>query len=132
MSRAGAADCSLTRVIALHATHRFSHGGPPDSHGHLYRIEVTVRAAIDATRRTVIDLATLDAILTREVAEPLAGRHLNDAIAEFSSGEQLPTCEAFAAWCWRTIAPRLPEGTALERVRVAEDGTLWADCTGFC
>ncbi len=131
MTSGGAARCSLTRAIALHATHRFSHGGPLESHGHLYRIEVTVAAVIDAVQRTVVDLATLDAILTTEVAKPLAGRHLNDAIAEFASGEQLPTCEAFAAWCWRTIAPRLPEGTSLERVRVAEDSTLWADCTGL-
>lgn len=126
----GRAHCSLTRAIALHATHHFPEGGPPAPHGHLYRIEVTVAAVIDAAHRTVVDLATLDDILTREVALPLAGRHLNDAIAEFSSGAQLPSCEAFATWCFRTIAPHLPAGTALERVRVAEDATLWADCTG--
>lgn len=127
----GRAQCSLTRSIALHATHQFSVGGPPEVHGHLYRIEVTVRAVIDVSHRTVVDLATLDGILTDEVTEPLAGRHLNDAIPEFASGEQLPTCEAIAAWCWRAIAPRLPTGTDLQRVRVAEDASLWADCTGI-
>jgi len=127
----GRASCSLTRAIAIYATHQFPEGGPAESHGHLYRIEVTVSATIGAGQRTVIDLATLDDILTRDVAEPIGGRHLNDAIPEFASGAQLPTCEAFAAWCWRTIAPRLPAGTTLERVRVAEDATLWADCTGI-
>lgn len=126
----GRAQCSLTRAIALHATHFFPAGGPPEVHGHLYRIEVTVSAMIDSSRRTVIDLATLDGILTREIAQSLAGSHLNDSIPEFAVGQQLPTCEAFAAWCWRTIAPQLPAGAALERVRVAEDNTLWADCTG--
>ena len=124
------AQCSLTRAIALHATHQFREGGPREPHGHLYRIEVTVRAVIDRVQRTVIDLSALDAILTRDIAQPLAGRDLNTAVAEFASGEQLPTCEALAAWCWRKIAPQLPSGTALERVRVAEDATLWADCTG--
>ena len=127
----GGAHCSLTRAIALHATHHFPEGGPAEPHGHLYRIEVTVRAVIDQVQRTVIDLATLDAILTRDVAQPLAGHHLNSAIPEFASGAQWPTCEALAAWCWRTIARQLPTGTALERVRVAEDATLWADCTGM-
>lgn len=126
----GQAQCSLTRAIALHATHHFPAGGPRDPHGHLYRIEVTVGAVVDRAQRSVIDLATLDAILTRDIAQPLAGRDLNAAIPEFASGDQLPTCEALAAWCWRTIAPQLPSGAALERVRVAEDATLWADCTG--
>lgn len=126
----GGAHCSLTRAIAFHATHQFPEGGPADRHGHLYRIEVTVRAVIDSSRRMVMDLDTLDTILTREITHPLAGRHLNAAIPEFASSAQLPSCEALAAWCWRMIAPHLPAGAALERVRVAEDATLWADCTG--
>lgn len=124
------ARCSLTRAIALHARHRYRHGGPPEDHGHLYRIEVTVRAMLDAAHPVVVDLATLDAILTQHVAQPLAGSDLNTAIPEFASGAQLPTCEAFAAWCWRTITDHLPPGVELERVRVAEDATLWADYTG--
>ena len=124
------ARCSLTRAIALHARHRYPHGGPPEDHGHLYRIEVTVRATLAATQPVVVDLARLDAILTQHVAHRLSGSNLNAAIPEFASGAQLPTCEAFAAWCWRTIADRLPPDIELERVRVAEDATLWADCTG--
>ena len=123
------ARCSLTRAITLHARHRYP-GGAIGEHGHLYRIEVTVRAVLDTTQSAVIDLATLDAILARHVSEPLAGSDLNAAIPEFASGMRLPTCEAFAAWCWQTIARHLPDAVELERVRVAEDATLWADCTG--
>ena len=123
------AQCSLTRAVALHATHHFPHGGPTESHGHLYRIEVTVGATINAAQRTVVDLTTLDAVLAREIVTPLAGSHLNDSVPEFASGEALPTCEGLAAWCWRRIAPHLTDGTRLERVRVAEDATLWGDCT---
>lgn len=124
------ARCSLTRAISFHARHRYACDGPAADHGHLYRVEVTVGGVIGASRQTIVDLAALDGILTQEVAQPLAGRHLNEAIREFASGEQLPSCEAVAAWCWRRIAPRLPSGAELERVRVAEDATLWADCTG--
>lgn len=124
------ARCSLTRAITLHATHQLASGGPVDRHGHLYRIEVTLAATIGGARPMVVDLATLDTLLTDRIATPLAARHLNDVIPEFASGEQQPTCEALAAWCFRTLAGRLPPHTALERVRVAEDATLWADCTG--
>lgn len=124
------AHCTLTRAITLHARHRYPDGGPTEAHGHLYRIEVTVGATLDPGQSGVIDLATLDDILTRHVAQPLCGSDLNASIPEFASGKRQPTCEAFAAWCWRTIADRLPPQTTLARVRVAEDATLWADCTG--
>lgn len=122
--------CSLTRAIALHARHRYPGGEPREGHGHLYRIEVTVRATRDATRSAVVDLAVLDLILADHVAQPLAGSDLNAAVPEFASGAWLPTCEALSAWCWRTIVSHLPATVELERVRVAEDATLWADCTG--
>jgi 6-pyruvoyl-tetrahydropterin synthase len=95
----------------------------------LYRIEVTVRPTADSARSEV-DLATLDDILTQRLVAPLGGSDLNAAIPEFASGARLPTCEAFAEWCWRTVAKHLPPGVDLEHVRVAEDGTLWADCSG--
>jgi 6-pyruvoyl-tetrahydropterin synthase len=130
MVSGGRAQCSLTRAISFHARHRYDSGGPSADHGHLYRVEATVRGVIDASRQSVVDLGTLDAVLTQEVAQQLAGQHLNEVIPEFASGQQAPTCEALAAWCWRRISRRLPSDAQLERVRVAEDATLWADCTG--
>jgi 6-pyruvoyl-tetrahydropterin synthase len=124
------ARCSLTRAIALHARHRYPDRGATEPHGHLYRIEFTVRGPLDAARSAIIDLGALDTILTQYVAQPLGGSDLNTVIPEFASGAQQPTCEAFAAWCWRTVAQQLPQNVELERVRVAEDATLWADCTG--
>ncbi|MGH7523046.1 MAG: 6-pyruvoyl trahydropterin synthase family protein [Gemmatimonadales bacterium] len=124
------AQCALTRAISFYARHRYAGHGPQGDHGHLYRVEVSVAGAIDAARQHVIDLDALDNLLTEAVSQPLAGRHLNEAIPEFASGEQLPTCEAIAVWCWQQLAPRLPSDTRLQRVRVAEDAGLWADCTG--
>jgi hypothetical protein len=43
----------------------------------------------------------------------------------------LPTCEALAMDVYRRIAARLPRGVTLERVRIMEDPTLYADCTGL-
>ena len=119
--------CSLTRAIALHARHQYPGGS---KHGHLYRIEVTVTGPLAPHTRMVMDLATLDQILTEEIAQPLGGRDLHEAVPVFASEQELPSCEALAAWCWSRVAPRLPYEVQLDRVRVAEDGTLWADCTG--
>jgi 6-pyruvoyl-tetrahydropterin synthase len=48
----------------------------------------------------------------------------------FAYGRTLPTCEAIAAYLFPRIAARLPAGVVLERVRIEEDPTLYADCTG--
>lgn len=118
--------CSLTRVVAFHATHQY----PGNSaHGHLYRITVTVTGPLDPPAMMVMELDTLDEILTNVITVPLQGRHLNDVIPVLASGAQLPTCEAIASWCWREVASRLPATVRLERLRVAEDDTLWAECS---
>jgi 6-pyruvoyl-tetrahydropterin synthase len=57
--------------------------------------------------------------------------NFNLDVPEFAYGKTLPTCEAIAAHVFRRIAPRLPAGTVLERVRIMEDPTLYADCTGI-
>jgi len=128
-----AARCTLTRAVSFHARHRFpaGHRGVDIDHGHLYRVECTVGRSRAAADPAVIDLETLDIILTEEITLPLGGRHLNEVVPAFASGDQAPTCEALAAWCWERVAPRLPTGVALIVMRVAEDDTLWADCIGI-
>jgi 6-pyruvoyl-tetrahydropterin synthase len=79
----------------------------------------------------IMDLTLLDQILREEVLAPFAGKHFNLDVPAFAYGRTLPTCEAIAAYVYRRIAARLPDGVALERVRIAEDPTLYADCTGL-
>jgi len=79
----------------------------------------------------VMDLADLDRVLQEEVVARLDGRHLNLDLPEFAYGRTLPTCEAIAAHVFPRVAARLPAGVALERVRILEDPTLYADCTGL-
>jgi hypothetical protein len=64
-----------------------------------------------------------------EVVQPFEGKYLNRDLPAFA--RTLPTCEALAEHFFRRIAPRLPGGATLERVRVSEDPTLYADCTGL-
>jgi 6-pyruvoyltetrahydropterin/6-carboxytetrahydropterin synthase len=133
---------SLTRTVSFFALHRlyrpewspernreaFGALSEEPPHGHEYRCAVTVTGGSDAPPDLVIDLVRLDQILQDEVVEPLAGKYLNRDVAAFA--RTLPTCEALAAYVFRQVAERLPAGARLERVRVMEDPTLYADCTG--
>lgn len=133
---------SLTRTVSFPATHRMwrrdwteeqnrAHFGPvAEYHGHQYSCQVTVAGPLDPLTGMAVDLAWLDAILAEEVTGRLGGRRLNTELPEFMSGRPLPTCEALASILYSRIAARLPSGLRLERVRVAEDPTLYADCTG--
>jgi 6-pyruvoyltetrahydropterin/6-carboxytetrahydropterin synthase len=135
---------SLTRTVGFHALHRyyrpewsearnrevFGHLSDPPGHGHDYRCSVTVAGPLDE-HGMIVDLGLLDRVLADEVVRPFAGKHLNLEVPAFAYGRTLPTCEAIAAYVFPRIAARLPVGVALERVRVMEDPTLYADCTGI-
>ncbi len=134
---------SLTRVVQFHARHhlwmadwpaernRAAFGALTESHAHDYTCAVTVTGPVDARSGMILDLTQLDTILAEEVRAPLEGRDLNRDIAAFADGARIPTCEALAEYLFRRIAGRLPGGVRLTRVRVAEDPTLHADCTGI-
>ena len=98
-------------------------------HGHDYECGVTVSGAPDPATGMIVDLPLLDAILAEEVVGRCGGQPLN-TLPEFASGRPLPTCEALASILYARIAARLPSGVRLLRVKVAEDPTLYAECTG--
>ena len=134
---------SLTRTVGFRALHRLYRSdwsearnreafGPvadAPGHSHDYQCAVTVQGRLDETGM-MLDLSLLDQILQDEVVAPFAGKYLNLDVPAFASGPTLPTCEALAAFVYRRIAPRLPPGLVLERVRIMEDPSLYADCTG--
>ncbi len=103
----------------------------PPGHAHDYRCAVTVRGPIHDARGMVLDLTLLDRILQDEVVVPFEGTNLNQDVPAFADGRMLPTCEAIAAYVYPRISARLPAGVELERVRIMEDSTLYADCTGL-
>lgn len=134
---------SLTRVVTFHARHRYRvpewteaenqarFGALTVPHSHDYRCEVTVEGPVAGPTGMIIDLALLDRILADEVIGGLDGRDLDEAIPEVAAGRTQPTCEVLAGHLYRRIAARLPAGAVLRRVRIAEDPTLHADCTGI-
>lgn len=134
---------SLTRTVTFRASHylriadvsdaenRARFGYTVDPHSHDYRCSVTVSGPPLPGLGAVIDLVTLDRILDEEVLRPFGGAPLNEALPPVARGEALAVGEVLAAWCFARVAARLPAGVRLERVRIAEDDTLHADCTGL-
>jgi 6-pyruvoyltetrahydropterin/6-carboxytetrahydropterin synthase len=134
---------ALTRTVGFRAVHRLYRAdwtaernretfGPlsePPGHPHDYRCAVTVTGPLDPAMGMGIDLVELDRVVQEEIVAPFDGCNLNQDVADFASGATLPTCEALAVLIYRRVAPRLPAGVSLARVRVAEDATLHADCT---
>lgn len=134
---------SLTRTVTFRASHflrlanlsdtenRARFGATVAPHSHDYRCSVTVSGPPMPGLGSVIDLVELDRILEEELLRPFAGASLNEALPPVARGEALAVGEVLAAWCFERIAPRLPAGVRLERVRIAEDDILHADCTGL-
>ena len=136
---------SLTRRVGFRALHRFHRPdwsearnretfgplGDPPGHAHDYVCAVTIAGRLVEPMAMVMDLGELDRILQEEVVARLDGKHLNLDVPEFAYGRTLPTCEAIAAHLFSRIAARLPATVRLDRVRVLEDPSLYADCTGI-
>jgi 6-pyruvoyltetrahydropterin/6-carboxytetrahydropterin synthase len=134
----------LTRTVGFRAIHRyykpewsaetnrarFGWTSEAPGHPHDYSCAVTVSGRPDPDTGMIADLPALDRLLAELVTAPLDGKHINLDVPEFAYGQLLPSCEALAQYLFARIAPRLPEGTELVRVRVAEDATLHADCEG--
>lgn len=134
----------LTRSVQFAAAHRyyrpdwtdarnrevFGACSNPHGHGHNYRLEVTVRAAIDPLTGFSADLAALDRILHEVVVAPLDHQHLNHAVPEFAEGASIPTCENILAYLWPRIDDRIAAPAHLHALRLHEDDTLFVDYFG--
>lgn len=128
----------LVRTVTFRAWHRLSDsratdadnrawfGATVDPHPHDYRCEVAVAGPVDERLPMVMDLATLDRLLTEQVVEPWDGKHLHRDDPAFR--DTLPTCEGMAREVFRRLAPRLPTGVHLAAVTIAEDDRLRAEC----
>ncbi len=132
----------VTRTVGFRATHHYSKpewsatqnserfGGSAAPHAHDYQCAITVRGTVDAATGMVVDLGTLDRILSEEVVARLDGRDLNRDVPEYRDGAALPTGEALCLDIWRRVAARLPAPCRLSCVRVQEQPSLYAEYRG--
>ena len=91
----------------------------PFGHGHNYTVQITLAGPIDAETGMVVNLATLDGFVQREVLERFDQANLN---SDATFAICVPSTENLAMELW-TIMGRFAEQHApvrLERVRVEE------------
>lgn len=96
-------------------------------HGHNYTLDVTIAGIPDPITGMIINLNDLKAIVG-EVLEQFDHKHLNEDTPYFK--ERIPTTENIVRTLWGLIAPRLPAGCALARLRLYEMADLWAEYDG--
>jgi 6-pyruvoyltetrahydropterin/6-carboxytetrahydropterin synthase len=99
----------------------------PYGHGHNYTLDVTVKGQPDPITGMIINMVDLKA-LVGQVLEEFDHKHLNEDTPYFK--ERIPTTENIVRTLWGLIAPQLPEGAALARLRLYEMNDLWAEYDG--
>ena len=131
---------SLTRRVTFSAVHRyrrpewsdakneevFGHVSLTRDHAHEYSCDVTVTGAIDETTGMVLNLRELDRALRTEVLDRFDHKNLNNDVAEFADGKQIPTCENIARLVAATLQLALGTAVQVAAVTVAENPTLSA------
>lgn len=99
----------------------------PYGHGHNYTLDVTITGPIDPITGMAMNMTDLKA-LVNTVLEEFDHAYLNEDTPYFH--EQIPTTENIVRVLWRLIAPRLPTGVVLARLRLYEMQDLWAEYDG--
>ena len=134
----------LTRKIRFSAAHRYERPewddarnravfgacANPHGHGHNYLLEATFEGEVDDLTGFAVDLGAVDALLEREVRDPLDHQHLNHAVEAFAAGRLVPTSENLLVWLWPRLADGVPAGARLVRLRLHEDDTFYVDYVG--
>jgi 6-pyruvoyltetrahydropterin/6-carboxytetrahydropterin synthase len=134
----------LTRQIAFEASHYYRIPGlsdaenyalfgataNPNSHGHNYVLEATVKGKLNPENGMVINITELDSILKEQVVAYYDHKHINIQHPAFANHPHLqPTSENLAIQIWYAIEPHL-QGAILHRIRLYEDSALFADYYG--
>lgn len=99
----------------------------PYGHGHNYTLDATVAGQPDPITGMIMNMVDLKA-LVNEVLEQFDHKHLNADTPYFA--ELIPTTENIVRVLWGLIAPRLPKGVALAKLRLYEMQDLWAEYDG--
>ena len=94
-------------------------------HGHNYRLFVTVEEEVDPQTGFIIDLGTLDSLVTAKVVDRLDHQHLNAALPEFGEGGKIPSSENLILWILGQL-----QGLPVVKLRLEEDEDLAAEWLG--
>lgn len=132
----------VTRTVEFNAAHRlhnpaksdewnretFGKCNYPNGHGHNYVLEVTVGGEPDPDTGYVMDLGVLKALVDAHIVAKFDHRFINLDV-DFMAGV-LPSTENLVVAFWQQLAPHLPGGVHLVKMRLAETARNAAEYFG--
>ena len=98
----------------------------PHGHGHNYRIEVTVGGPVDAETGMVVNMATLDSVVHKEVVERFDHMNLN---LDPLFAEKVSTTENLSIAIFNLLASTL-KPAILEKIRIEETENNFFEYSG--
>jgi 6-pyruvoyltetrahydropterin/6-carboxytetrahydropterin synthase len=130
----------FTRAYTISASHRlhtdalsatenqtaFGKCNNPHGHGHNYRIEVTVGGQVDPVTGMVINMATLDAVVRKQVLERFDHMNLN---LDPLFADRVSTTENLCIAVFNLLAAGL-KPAILEKVRIEETENNFFEYSG--
>lgn len=96
-------------------------------HGHNYQLDVSVKGSADPVTGMVMNVTDLKRIVN-DLLEQFDHKHLNEDTPYFK--QLIPTTENIVRVLWNLLAPHMPQGVALAKLRLYEMQDLWADYEG--
>lgn len=107
-----------THFCAAHALRNYQ-GATEPTHGHNFRVIVTVTGRKVDKAGMAIDFLSLKPLLDAEISRLHYG-FLNEAVAEFKRGKLSPSAENIARVLFTRLKRRLPKGVRMASVQVFE------------
>ncbi|MHA2620242.1 MAG: 6-carboxytetrahydropterin synthase [bacterium JZ-2024 1] len=95
------------------------------AHGHTYTLEVVITGPIDPVTGMIINVTDLKAWVG-DILKDFDYRDLNQDVSEFRDTQ--PTLSNLARVLVGRIAPVLPTGLLLHRIRIRQDDGPFVDC----
>ena len=120
----------LTREFTFEAAHSLNNytGECSNTHGHSYKLQVTIKGEPDHITGLLIDFKLLKNIINDCIIYKLDHKNLNDLNNLFENINT--TVENLCYWAWYEIMDCLPNNIALHKVRIWETQTCYATYYG--
>ena len=116
----------LTSEFTFDAAHRLRYyeGKCSQTHGHTYRLQVTVCGIRDLVTGLLMDFGALKDLVDRNVIDKVDHKDLTEVF------KWNTTVEHLCVWAWGEIKPLLPDNVDLHEIKIWETPTCHAAYRG--